>query len=102
MFYNMFLLYDGNYYLGVSKIVDYKVWVQKFFDELDVFFIEFEKLGCKVMVVVVLEYGGVLKGDRMQVFGLRDIFSLFIIDVFVGVKFFGMKVLYQGVLIVIE
>lgn len=27
MFYNMFLLYDGNYYLGVSKIVDYKVWV---------------------------------------------------------------------------
>lgn len=99
IFFNLLLLYDGNYFFGVSKMVDYKICVQKLFDELDVFFIELEKFGCKVMVVVVLEYGGVLKGDRMQILGLCDIFSFFIINVLVGVKFFGMKVLYEGVLI---
>lgn len=54
------------------------------------------------MVVVVLEYGGVLKGDKMQVFGLCDILSLLIINVLMVVKFFGMKVLYEGVLIIID
>ncbi len=48
------------------------------------------------MVVVVPEHGGALKGDRMQVSGLRDIPSPSITDVPVGVKFFGMKAPHQG------
>ncbi len=58
---------------GVSKTADYKARAQKFFDELNAFFNELEKSGRKVMVVVVPEHGGALKGDRMQVSGLRDI-----------------------------
>ncbi len=54
------------------------------------------------MVVVVPEHGGALKGDRMQVSGLRDIPSPSITDVPVGVKFFGMKAPHQGAPIVID
>ncbi|HCP5923158.1 TPA: cellulose biosynthesis protein BcsG, partial [Escherichia coli] len=66
-FYNTLPLHDGNHYPGVSKTADYKARAQKFFDELDAFFTELEKSGRKVMVVVVPEHGGALKGDRMQV-----------------------------------
>ena len=48
------------------------------------------------------EHGGALKGDRMQVSGLRDIPSPSITDVPVGVKFFGMKAPHQGAPIVID
>ena len=75
----------------MSKTADYKVRAQKFFDELDAFFTELEKSGRKVMVVVVPEQGGALKGDRMQVSGLRDIPSPSITNVPAGIKFFGMK-----------
>ena len=101
-FYNTLPLHDGNHYPGVSKTADYKARAQKFFDELDAFFTELEKSGRKVMVVVVPEHGGALKGDRMQVSGLRDIPSPSITDVPVGVKFFGMKAPHQGAPIVIE
>ncbi len=83
-FYNTLPLHDGNHYPGVSKTADYKARAQKFFDELDAFFTELEKSGRKVMVVVVPEHGGALKGDRMQVSGLRDILSPSITDVPVG------------------
>lgn len=72
-FYNTLPLHDGNHFPGVSKTADYKVRAQKMFDELDAFFTELEKSGRKVMVVMVPEHGGALKGDRMQVSGLRDI-----------------------------
>ncbi|EPB7100626.1 cellulose biosynthesis protein BcsG [Escherichia coli] len=101
-FYNTLPLHDGNHYPGVSKTADYKARAQKFFDELDAFFTELEKSGRKVMVVVVPEHGGALKGGRMQVSGLRDIPSPSITDVPVGVKFFGMKAPHQGAPIVIE
>ncbi|XPE63221.1 cellulose biosynthesis protein BcsG [Shigella flexneri] len=46
---------------------------------------ELEKSGRKVMVVVIREHGGALKGDRMQVSGLRDIPSPSITTCPVGV-----------------
>lgn len=95
-FYNTLPLHDGNHYPGVSKTADYKARAQKFFDELNAFFNELEKSGRKVMVVVVPEHGGALKGDRMQVSGLRDIPSPSITNVPAGIKFFGMKAPHQG------
>lgn len=95
-FFNTLPLHDGNHFPGVSKTADYKVRAQKFFDELDAFFTELEKSGRKVMVVVVPEHGGALKGDRMQVSGLRDIPSPSITNVPAGIKFFGMKAPHQG------
>jgi cellulose synthase operon protein YhjU len=95
-FYNTLPLHDGNHYPGQSKTADYKARAQKFFDELDAFFTELEKSGRKVMVVVVPEHGAALKGDKMQVSGLRDIPSPSITNVPAAVKFFGMKAPHQG------
>ncbi|EDV1660515.1 TPA: cellulose biosynthesis protein BcsG [Salmonella enterica] len=95
-FFNLLPLHDGNHFPGVSKTADYKIRAQKLFDELDAFFTELEKSGRKVMVVVVPEHGGALKGDRMQISGLRDIPSPSITNVPAGVKFFGMKAPHEG------
>jgi cellulose synthase operon protein YhjU len=95
-FYNTLPLHDGNHFPGVSKVADYKLRAQKMFDELDAFLTELDKSGRKVMVVMVPEHGGALKGDKMQVSGLRDIPSPSITSVPAGVKFFGMKAPHQG------
>ncbi len=95
-FFNLLPLHDGNHFPGISKTADYKVRAQKLFDQLDSFLSELEKSGRKVMVVVVPEHGAALKGDRMQVSGLRDIPSPSITHVPVGVKFIGMKAPHQG------
>ena len=95
-FYNTLPLHDGNHFPGQSKTADYKVRAQKLFDDLDNFFTELEKSGRKVMVVVVPEHGGALKGDKMQVSGLRDIPSPSITNVPTAVKFFGMKRRMKG------
>ncbi|XVB27280.1 cellulose biosynthesis protein BcsG [Citrobacter koseri] len=101
-FYNTLPLHDGNHFPGVSKTADYKIRAQKLFDELDAFFTELEKSGRKVMVVMVPEHGGALKGDRMQVSGLRDIPSPSITNVPAAVKFFGMKAPHEGAPIIID
>lgn len=95
-FLNILPLHDGNRFVGQSKTADYKLRAQKLFDELDTFFTELEKSGRKVMVVIAPEHGGALKGDKMQVSGLRDIPSPHITNVPAAVKFFGMKAPHQG------
>ncbi len=101
-FYNTLPLHDGNHFPGQSKTADYKVRAQKLFDDTDNFFTELEKSGRKVMVVVVPEHGGALKGDKMQVSGLRDIPSPSITNVPTAVKFFGMKAPHEGAPIIID
>ncbi|UMJ81885.1 cellulose biosynthesis protein BcsG [Klebsiella pneumoniae] len=101
-FYNTLPLHDGNHFPGQSKTADYKVRAQKLFDDLDNFFTELEKSGRKVMVVVVPEHGGALKGDKMQVSGLRDIPSPSITNVPTAVKFFGLKAPHEGAPIIID
>lgn len=101
-FYNTLPLHDGNHFAGQSKTADYKVRAQKMFDELNTFFNELEKSGRKVMVVIVPEHGGALKGDKMQVSGLRDIPSPHITNVPTAIKFFGMKAPHQGAAIEID
>ncbi|MCT4712053.1 cellulose biosynthesis protein BcsG [Enterobacteriaceae bacterium H11S18] len=95
-FYNLLPLHDGNHFPGNSKTADYKVRAQKLFDELDAFLTNLEKSGRKVMVVIVPEHGAALKGDKMQVSGLRDIPSPDITHVPVGIKFVGMKAPHDG------
>ena len=87
---------------GQSKTADYKARAQKFFDELDSFFTELEKSGRKVMVIVVPEHGAALKGDKMQVSGLRDIPSPSITNVPAAVKFFGIKARHPDAPIIIS
>lgn len=95
-FYNTLPLHDGNHYPDVSTAADYKDRAQKLFDDLDAFFKDVEKSGRKVVAIVVPEHGAALKGDKMQISGLRDIPSPSITNVPVSVKFFGMKSPHQG------
>lgn len=95
-FFNLLPLHDGNHYPGISKTADYKARAQKLFDELDAFLTQLEKSGRKVMVVIVPEHGAALKGDKMQVSGLRDIPSPAITHVPAGVKFVGMQAPHEG------
>ena len=95
-FFNVLSLHDGNHNVGQSKTADYKARGQKLFDELDAFFTTLEKSGRRVMVVIVPEHGAALRGDKMQVSGLRDIPSPSITNVPAAVKFFGMKAPHQG------
>ncbi|WP_058910499.1 cellulose biosynthesis protein BcsG [Entomohabitans teleogrylli] len=101
-FFNLLPLHDGNHFQGVSKTADYKVRAQKLFDQLDAFLTELEKSDRKIMVVVVPEHGAALKGDKMQVSGLRDIPSPSITHVPAGVKFIGMKDPHEGAAIEIS
>jgi cellulose synthase operon protein YhjU len=101
-FFNLLPLHDGNHYPGNSKTADYKARAQKLFDELDAFLTQLEKSDRKVMVVIVPEHGAALKGDKMQVSGLRDIPSPAITHVPVGVKFVGMKAPHEGAAIEIS
>lgn len=101
-FFNMLPLHDGNHFPGNSKPADYKLRAQKLFDELDAFLTQIEKENRRVMVVIVPEHGAALKGDRMQVSGLRDIPGRSITHVPVGVKFVGMKAPHQGSAIEID
>ncbi|HDS1151240.1 TPA: cellulose biosynthesis protein BcsG [Pluralibacter gergoviae] len=101
-FFNLLSLHDGNHFPGQSKTADYRVRAQKLFDELDSFFSELQKSGRKVMVVIVPEHGAALRGDKMQVSGLRDIPSPSITNVPAAVKFFGMQAPHQGPAIEID
>lgn len=94
--FNLLPLHDGNHLPGTTKTADYKARAQKLFDELDAFLTQLENSHRKVMVIIVPEHGAALKGDRMQISGLRDIPSPSITHVPVGIKFTGMKAPHQG------
>ena len=72
------------------------------FDEVEGLFSEVEKWGGKVMVVVVGEEGGGVKGERMEVCGVGDMGRGCMREVGVGVKLLGMKGGDEGGGIVME
>lgn len=94
-FYNLIPLHDGTRELGSTQTAPWAPRAQVLFDQLDTFLTNLEKSGRRVMVLVVPEHGAALKGDKMQMSGLRDIPSPDITHVPVGIKFVGMKAPHQ-------
>ncbi len=90
-FFNLIPLHDGNRNVKDKKIADYHTDLKILLDQLNSFFDELEKSERHVMVIVAPEHGAALKGDKMQISGLRDIPNSTITDVPVGIKFIGMK-----------
>lgn len=95
-FFNLISLHDGNRLVGKSQTAPYVDRARSLFDDLNGFFDSLAQSGRKVMVVVVPEHGAALVGDKVQLSGLRDIPSLAITQVPVGIKFFGMTAPHQG------
>ncbi|MGL5102101.1 MAG: cellulose biosynthesis protein BcsG [Plesiomonas sp.] len=95
LYYNTISLHDGNRMInaqtGKTARADYKQSLRTLFDDLNAFLQQLEKSGRPVMVVIVPEHGAALKGDMMQISGMREIPSPSIVHVPVGVKFINAK-----------
>ena len=89
--YNTISIHDGNRVIGQSgsRLVTYKRQQTQLLDDLYEFFQNLKTSGRNVVVVVLPEHGAAVRGDRMQISGMREIPTKAITSVPVGVKFFG-------------
>jgi len=91
--YNTISLHDGNHLLGAASKLSsrdtYKPRLAKLLADLDQFLLKLEASGRRAVVVLVPEHGGAVRGDKMQMPGLREIPSPAITLVPVGVKVIG-------------
>jgi cellulose synthase operon protein YhjU len=89
LYYNTISLHDGNHYPGSGpggSIKTYKPRLEKLFGDLDRFINLVAASGRKVALVLIPEHGAALRGDKMQISGLREIPGPRISIVPVGVK----------------
>lgn len=94
LLYNTITLHDGNREAtegGGGRTSPYQKRAQKLLDELDSFMNQLERSGRQVAVLFIPEHGAALKGDRMQISGMREIPTPDITHVPVGVRLIGAK-----------
>lgn len=94
LYYNTVSLHDGNLVPGVksrNSIDTYKPRLIQLTADLDKFISELEAAGRPVAVVLVPEHGAALRGDKIQISGMREIPSPRISLVPAAVKLVGMK-----------
>lgn len=99
-YYNTVSLHDGNHLVGsganLNSQENFKIRLAKLLDDLDQFMRDIEKSGRRAVVAMVPEHGAALRGDRMQIAGLREIPSAPITLVPVGIKVIGADPKRQG------
>ena len=100
MYYNTVSLHDGNHLAGANAKLNsrenFKIRLTKLLDDLDQFLLNIEKSGRNAVVAIVPEHGAALRGDRMQIAGLREIPSPTITLVPVGIKIIGNNIKRTG------
>jgi cellulose synthase operon protein YhjU len=92
LYYNSISLHDGNRVPGYnsrSSVDTYKPRLTQLLGDLDRFLTELETAGRPVVVVLVPEHGASLRGDRLQIAGMREIPGPRITQVPVGLKIVG-------------
>jgi len=93
LFYNTASLHDGNHLMGehskLNSRQNFKIRLSKLLDDLEAFFLSMEKSGRRAVVAMIPEHGAALRGDKMQIAGLREIPSPSITLVPVGIKVIG-------------
>lgn len=92
LYYNSISLHDGNQYAGkryTSSMEIYPPRLKKLLDDLDRFFSQLNASGRRAVVVFVPEHGASIRGDKMQIAGMREIPSPLIGIVPVGIKLVG-------------
>lgn len=75
LYYNTISLHDGNRLPGVTRnsLETYKPRVTKLLSDFDRFVSQIEASGRPVVVMLVPEHGASLRGDKLQVPGVREI-----------------------------
>ncbi|WP_165390907.1 cellulose biosynthesis protein BcsG [Pseudoduganella lutea] len=94
LYYNTISLHDGNRLVagpdaGKGSTATYARRAAKLLDDLDGFIGALDKAGRTAVVVVVPEHGAALRGDRMQIAGLREFATPSVTTVPVIVKVVG-------------
>jgi cellulose synthase operon protein YhjU len=99
LYYNSISLHDGNRYTAAAKgssLDTYKPRLKKLLDDMDRFIDTLEKSGRRVVLAVIPEHGAAIRGDKMQIAGLREIPSPAITQVPVGVRVIGPQLGHSG------
>jgi cellulose synthase operon protein YhjU len=94
LYYNTISLHDGNRLPGnpsVNSLATYKPRVHKLLADFDRFVSQLEASGRPVVLVLLPEHGAALRGDRLQIAGLREIPDPKITLVPAAIKLIGMK-----------
>ncbi|MCW8329964.1 cellulose biosynthesis protein BcsG [Photobacterium sp. SDRW27] len=97
--YNSISAHDGNRIIhnkARNRLVSYKRQQKNLLDDLYAFINQLQYSNRNLMVVFVPEHGAAMRGDKMQVQGMREIPSNAITHVPVGIKFFGPDLKMQG------
>jgi len=93
LYYNTITLHDGNLIAGVpgTSMQTYKRRLDKMLADFDRFIAQLEAAGRPVVVVMIPEHGAALRGDKVQIAGMREIPNPKVTLVPVAVKVVGMK-----------
>lgn len=97
--YNTISLHDGNRIITASSKVgleSYKLRLKNLFDDLYAFFRTLEASQRNVVVMLVPEHGAGMRGDKMQIAGMREIPASAIVNTPVGMKIFGGSIIRSG------
>lgn len=93
LFYNGVSLHDGNRYADGrvgNSLETYHSRLTRLLGDVDRFISEIQASGRRAIVVFVPEHGAALRGDKMQIAGMREIPSPRISIVPVGIKLIGL------------
>lgn len=92
-YFNTISLHDGNRLTGpqagLSSQASYKIRLKKLLDDLDAFVTRLGQGERRAVVVLLPEHGAALRGDKMQVAGMREVPTPLITHVPVGIKVVG-------------
>ncbi|QLK44558.1 cellulose biosynthesis protein BcsG [Vibrio owensii] len=97
--YNTISLHDGNRIINANSttsMVSYKKRLKNLLDDLYSFFQELKASKRNIVVALVPEHGAGMRGDRMQISGMREIPAPTIVHTPVGIKVFGEDIQRQG------
>ncbi len=100
-YYNSISLHDGNRLVAgpgseLNSLESYPLRLQQLLDDLEQFLRQVEASGRRMVLVLVPEHGAAIRGDRMQIAGLREIPSPAITHVPAAIKIIGPGLERQG------
>ncbi|MHA6611236.1 cellulose biosynthesis protein BcsG [Photobacterium damselae] len=90
--YNTISLHDGNRIIGndpATSLDSYRQRLQNLLDDLYAFFKKLQASKRNIVVALVPEHGAGMRGDKMQISGMREIPAATIIHTPVALKIFG-------------
>ncbi|MGB2078904.1 MAG: cellulose biosynthesis protein BcsG [Vibrio sp.] len=97
--FNTISLHDGNRIIGASDqtgLTGYKMRVKNLLDDMNTFFDALEASKRNIVVVLVPEHGAGMRGDKMQIPGMRELPAKTIVHTPVALKIFGGDVKSTG------